>query len=423
MAYSLPPWFQQVPIPAPYPSFRAPPVPMPQSAAPAGANLGSTAQPDMWGRIGNALGDNSNALIGLGMGLLSKPRLSDAIAAAGGGWMAGEQADQQAQQFADARKAKTATQKYLESKHPDLAAMLAAGSLTPEQAVGEAMKREAPGYGQRVVNPGDTVLGPDNQVVYQAPTKPPPPPTGYQWADPNDPSKGVTAIKNGPADDSGDAAAIADAIARGEQPPTTTGLYHLGAPVRANLARRGYDLATAQQDYTATQRRLASMNSTQQVRLQQAVDFTNESLGTIEDLAKQWDGGQFPILNKANLVLAMNGAYGQQAASLATRLNQQINDMTSELANVYMGGNSPTDHAMQLAGSNLSADWSKQTLLDAVGQIRKNLTYRANSMRSVQTQGIPNSQYNPMDAPSQQPPQGASTGQTFTYNPVTGNLE
>src|SRR5882724_5510723 len=43
---------------------------------------------------------------------------------------------------------------------------------------------------------------------------------------------------------------ITDAIRRGDQPPTTTGLYRYGAAVRAELGRSGFNLAQAESDWT-----------------------------------------------------------------------------------------------------------------------------------------------------------------------------
>src|SRR6185312_1303215 len=99
------------------------------------------------------------------------------------------------------------------------------------------------------------------------------------------------------------ASSIADAIVKGDQPPVMTGLYKYSGPVRAALAKSGYDLTTANEDWTATQKHLAAMNSTQQLRLRQAVDFSSQSLDLVDQLADEWKGGQFPLLNKANLAL------------------------------------------------------------------------------------------------------------------------
>jgi hypothetical protein len=180
-----------------------------------------------------------------------------------------------------------------------------------------------------------------------------------------------------------DATAIAEAIARGEQPPETTGLYRYGASVRAILAKRGYNLATAQQDWRATQRHFATLNGSQQTRMRQAVDNAYHSLDVIEDLAGQWRGGKFPILNRASLLLAKGGAQGPVAQQIATNLEAQIADVASELGNVYMGGNSPTDHALSMAAKNLSADWTETQLKSALNLARRNLEIRQNSIRNT----------------------------------------
>lgn len=188
---------------------------------------------------------------------------------------------------------------------------------------------------------------------------------------------------------------IADAIVRGEQPPTTTGLYKYGAAVRAKLAGQGYDLAAAQLDFEATKKHYASMNSTQQLRLEQATSMVEQSLPKVEELADAWNAGGFPTLNSAQLTLALEGALGPEANSIATQLKAQIDDVTSELGTVYKGGNSSTDESLKLAKSQLSADWSEQTLRDAIALIKTNIQYRKNSIAQAKVSGVDNSRYDP----------------------------
>jgi hypothetical protein len=183
-------------------------------------------------------------------------------------------------------------------------------------------------------------------------------------------------------------------------------LFRLAGPVRAALAKKGYNLATANLDWTATQKHLNTLNGAQQTRMAQAVDNAAHSLDVIDDLANQWKGGKFPILNKANLALAKSGAQGSEAQKIATQLEAQISDVTSELGNVYMGGNSPTDHALTLAAKNLSADWSAATLQAMTKLARTNLQIRLNSMRNIGVAGA--SAGNPY-APAGAPPQAAAT--------------
>ena len=75
-------------------------------------------------------------------------------------------------------------------------------------------------------------------------------------------------------------------------------------------------------------------------------------------------------------------------SAVATALEAQIADITSELGNVYMGGNSPTDHSLSLAQKNLSGDWNKETFEEALKQTRLNLKIRQNSITHSQPEGI-----------------------------------
>lgn len=185
-----------------------------------------------------------------------------------------------------------------------------------------------------------------------------------------------------------DPKAIAAGIMRGDIPPDISALGRpIGAAVASELSKKGYGLAAARSDWNATQKHLATLNGAQQTRLRQAVDTATHSLDVIEDLAKQWQGGRFPLLNKGQLAAAKGGALGMKAQQIATQLEAQITDVTSELGNVYMGGNSPTDHALQLAGKNLSADWSLPQLQSALELARKNLKIRSNAMVNVGVAG------------------------------------
>lgn len=218
-----------------------------------------------------------------------------------------------------------------------------------------------------------------------------------------------TAVKAGPDNSAMDDETnlIAESIINGNQPPVLTGLYKKSSAVRAALERKGYNLSGAASDWQATVRNLATMNGPQQLRLRQAVDFTYHSLDLIEDLGNEWKGGNFPILNKAKIGLAKQGALGPKAQSLAQRLEAQINDLVSELGTVYKGGNGSTNETLRLAAENLKADFSEQTLKDSVETIRKNLQIRANSLKNVRsTGGSPDNRYD--RTPSDQPEPSAT---------------
>ena len=184
--------------------------------------------------------------------------------------------------------------------------------------------------------------------------------------------------------------------------------------IMAEAHRQGFDLAGAATDWAATQKHIASMNSNQQLRLNQSINQLPELLDSIDVLADKWKGGRFPLLNKANLALAKNGAWGPEVASVAVQLDAQIAHLTADLANVYMGGNSPTDHALDLAAKSLNASWDQKVLKDMTAMARKNVQIRRNSINNTGVEGAsPNNPY----APQQQaaPVAAPSGGMGLTY--------
>ena len=165
--------------------------------------------------------------------------------------------------------------------------------------------------------------------------------------------------------------------------------------LQAEAERQGFDLAGAASDWNATQKHLATANGAQQTRLRQAVNALPEMLDKVDALAQKWQGGPFPLLNRANLAAAKGGAYGKEAATIANQLDAQIADVVADLGNVYMGGNSPTDHALSLAGKSLSGDWDRDVLLSMVKLAKENVTIRQNSIRNTGVAGA--SDENPYD--------------------------
>lgn len=179
-----------------------------------------------------------------------------------------------------------------------------------------------------------------------------------------------------------DAKDIADAIANGDQPPTLQGLYRNAGPVRAELARRGVPMAQMETDWKATQKYVGTLNGPQQVRLRQAITTASDSVDKIDQLYNEYhsivgDTGM-KAFNKAGLATAKQ--LPGRAGAVATALDAQIADLTSELGNVYMGGNSPTDHSLSLAAKNLSSDWNKATFEEGLKQIHQNIKIRQNSI-------------------------------------------
>lgn len=190
----------------------------------------------------------------------------------------------------------------------------------------------------------------------------------------------------------------------------------------AEAERQHFDLAGAATDWTATQKHIASMNSSSQLKLNQSINALPEMLDKVDALAAQFKGGRFPILNKANLAAAKAGAYGSDVAVVANQLSAQIADVTADLGNVYMGGNSPTDHALDLAAKSLSADWDEKVLHKMTDLARSNVQIRQNSIRNTGVAGA--SEGNPYG--NQPPPAPAApaapVGGTISVKAPNGKI-
>jgi hypothetical protein len=393
--------------------------------------------------------NHSNTLGAIGSGIAQGPDFASGLANAA---KLAPQARQADQQYAQQQVAKNQTVQYLQAKYPQLAQAVLGGldpataySLAIKQDFADKQRQQQLGIAQNFAKGIATkypdlasaltsgAITPNDAFKYMQTGQKPPTvtdiydqATGQPYKAQWNPKTGtwdqlggvkVPSSGTGSADDAGEVQSIADAITSGTQPPTLTGLYHLSGPVRAELGKRGYDFAKASQDWTATTRLLSTMNGPQQIRLRQATQQVADQVKNVRDLSSQWNAGGFKPLNAATRKAAEQGLLGPQAQSLVTKLDAAIADMTAELGTVYMGGNSPTDHAMDLASKNLDADWSDSTLQDNLDQIDKNLSIRLNSL-NLSTAGVPSSNYNqmtPNSAPAPAAPPAASASSLSDY--------
>lgn len=230
----------------------------------------------------------------------------------------------------------------------------------------------------------------------------------YQTMDANRKAIRINAGQGSPADVKDAVQGMIDGIIPPMLPGRASTAY---TAMMAEAQRRGYNLAGAATDWVATQKHIATMNGAQQLRLNQAVNALPEMLDKVDTLAQQWKGSGAPLLNRANLALAKNGVYGTKAATIATQLESQIADVVADLGNVYMGGNSPTDHALQLAGKSLQADWSEPVLRQMITLAKENVRIRRNSINNTGVAGAS------ADNPYMPAPPGGSPATTTGPNP------
>jgi len=210
-------------------------------------------------------------------------------------------------------------------------------------------------------------------------------------------------------------AEIADAIINGDQPPDLSRLYGLSGYVRDTLATKGYNLTQATQDWMATQRYLATLNGPAQTRLRQSVEFVRESIPLVqslsEDLDKVVDKTKYPLLNKVVMLAAKNGTMGEDAKNAAVNLDNQINELHTELAVMFRGGGASTNEALQRADTLLQSNWDTKQLKTALDLLQKNATIRLNSISSIGPSGTsPGNVYAPEGSTTPSPGAKPATG-------------
>lgn len=202
----------------------------------------------------------------------------------------------------------------------------------------------------------------------------------------------------------------------------------IGMALQAELERSGVDTGKLVREWTAAKTAIRSLDSASQLRLVQTINKASASLDKLDELNAEWSKNAprwgVKALNRASLKAAQNGAYGPEAASVAQRLDGQIADVTAELGQSIMGGNTPTDHALQLAAKNLSSDWTDQVLRDSIKQVRYNLNLaqsaRNELLERLNVQGTQFQTPVPQATePAATPPPGA---RIRTYDPATGTL-
>jgi len=174
----------------------------------------------------------------------------------------------------------------------------------------------------------------------------------------------------------------ADGIMNGNIPPDRK-YYRDTLRVDAELAKQGFSMAAANSEWKATQRFLSSMNSEKQVRLRQAISSTTEALDGLSQLNNELSRSELAPLNKAQLSIRAN-----TGDPLAVKYLGQINIIRDELAQVFMGGNSPTDKALDLARETLDKNWSPKQLQAAIDNVKTNLKYRVNAINTADVQGV-----------------------------------
>ena len=187
--------------------------------------------------------------------------------------------------------------------------------------------------------------------------------------------------------------------------------------VAAEAERAGINLNKLAGEYNAVQKYIQSANGPTQIRLRQAIGSVRESIGNLRKLNGEFERTGWTPANKAELTLALSGT-DPTRRDAATRYITQLTTIKDELAQAFMGGNSPTDRAIQLAEDILNKNYGFDQLNAALDEVDNNLKYRLNAIYnigpSVPGGYIDNPNYMPEGKPSSERPVTGHTNNLST---------
>jgi len=183
------------------------------------------------------------------------------------------------------------------------------------------------------------------------------------------------------------AAEIADAIKRGEQPPTLQGLYRQGASVRAALAKDGFNLAKAQQEWAAAQKQIQSLNGPQMTRYAGLANSVVNTIDEVKSLSEEMQNSGIPLLNRAKLQAYIQTQGNSPNGQLAARYLAGVNTLKEEFANLAQGGYAPTESAWALANQQINGDYGVKQLSASLDEVQRLIRYRLQGIPNFQTMG------------------------------------
>lgn len=201
---------------------------------------------------------------------------------------------------------------------------------------------------------------------------------------------------------------IADAVEKGNQDPTMTGLYKQKAPVLAELQRRGVNVAKMAMEWNSARRMATTMNSPQMVRYKALAGSVVNTIDEVTDLAEKMKNSGVPALNFAEIQGFIKGAGNSEKGKLATKYMTAVNTLKEEFANLANGGYAPTDAAWKLANDQINGYYGDQQLKSSLGEIQKLINFRTNAMNNVASYPAGGNRYSLSGQP--EPPAGGGAG-------------
>jgi hypothetical protein len=192
----------------------------------------------------------------------------------------------------------------------------------------------------------------------------------------------VTALQDNPQ-----VTDIAEGIKSGISPPTTTGLYRVGAAVRAKLSKDGFDLPKAQLQYDAAKRQVQTLNSQRMVQYTSLAGSVNSTIDEVNNLSNELGNSGISSFNRAKLEVLTKTVGNTAQGQLASRYIAAVNTLKEEFANLANGGYAPTDAAWILANQQVNGNYGSDQMKSVLGEIKRLVSYRVNAIAGLGTLG------------------------------------
>lgn len=202
---------------------------------------------------------------------------------------------------------------------------------------------------------------------------------------------------------------IATAIEEGKQPPVTTGLYKQGAKVRAKLAKDGFDLSSANQEWQAATKQIQALNGPQMTRYVGLANSVVNTIDEVKSLSEKMKLSGIPLANQAQLAAYMQTAGNSPGGQLAARYIGAVTTLKEEFANLVQGGYAPTEAAFALANKQINENYGVQQMAASLTEVQRLIRYRLNAVPNLATRG-PGSTNRYVPGQQQVQPQSSSPG-------------
>lgn len=220
---------------------------------------------------------------------------------------------------------------------------------------------------------------------------------------------GQTPGSQGGGQQEGGADSIADQIASGKRPPTTTGLYRMSAPVAAALAQRypNFNQAQANIQYQGALKHVQSLNGPQLTRFAALGQSVENTIDEVRRLSTQLQNTGIPALNALKLKLLVETRGNTPQGQMAGQYIAAVNTLKEEFANLATGGTAPHEAAWSLANQQINGNYGIDQLNASLTEVQRLINYRLQALSGGQTQGTGRGQnpYSPQQ-PAAEPPGG-----------------